>query len=212
MKRRSFILGSAMWLIGASSRGSTLTSYGKSPITVRFVGGDAGLWKIKSIVTVTGDTGIGPAERMTVLEDAAEQDPGNAAWILRGFTSNIRYTNHSENETLVARQAALGRKEATLAALIPIRKNKEWWALTQDERREIFEEQSKHIAIGTEYLPAIARRLHHSRDLNEPFDFLTWFEYAPEHSSQFEELVKRLRATQEWKYVDREIDIRLVLN
>jgi len=48
--------------------------------------------------------------------------------------------------------------------------------LTQDERREIFEERSRHIATGLEYLPAVARRLHHSRDLGGPFDFLTWFE------------------------------------
>jgi len=61
-----------------------------------------------------------------------------------------------------------------------------------------------------EYLPAIARRLHHSRDLGEPFDFLTWFEYAPEHSNIFEELVSRLRGTREWQYVDCEVDIRLV--
>jgi hypothetical protein len=40
-----------------------------------------------------------------------------------------------------------------------------------------------------EYLPTIARRLHHSRELGEPFDFLTWFEYAPEHNQAFEELV-----------------------
>ncbi len=59
------------------------------------------------------------------------------------------------------------------------------------------------------YLPAIARRLHHCRDLGEPFDFLTWFEYAPKHSEAFEELVGRLRETEEWVYVEREVDIRL---
>ena len=65
------------------------------------------------------------------------------------------------------------------------------------------------LPVGLEYLPAIARRLHHSRDLFEPFDFLTWFEYAPEQSAAFEELVSRLRHTKEWDYVDREVDIRL---
>ena len=59
-----------------------------------------------------------------------------------------------------------------------------------------------------EYLPAVARRLHHSRELGEPFDFLTWFEYAPEHADAFEELVRRLRSTAEWRYVEREVDIR----
>lgn len=56
----------------------------------------------------------------------------------------------------------------------------------------------------------MARRLHHSRDLGEPFDFLTWFEYAPQHTAAFEELVSELRATEEWKFVEREVDIRLV--
>jgi len=84
-----------------------------------------------------------------------------------------------------------------------------WWELSQDERREIFEERSRHIATGLEYLPAVARRLHHGRDLGEPFDFLTWFEYAPEDAAGFEELVGRLRETDEWRYVAREVDIRL---
>ena len=88
-------------------------------------------------------------------------------------------------------------------------KSAAWWELAQDERRAIFEELSHHTAIGVEYLPAIARRLYHSRDLGEPFDFLTWFEYAPEHSAAFEELVRRLRSTKEWAYIEREIDIRL---
>ena len=95
-------------------------------------------------------------------------------------------------------------------ALLPIRKSAVWWALAQDERRAIFEEQSAHIALGLRALPAVARRLHHARDLDEPFDFLTWFEYAPADAPRFDELLARLRATREWAFVDREIDIRLV--
>jgi chlorite dismutase len=122
----------------------------------------------------------------------------------------VRYTNRAEADALNEKEEALNRPQATRAALIPIRKNAAWWKLAQDERRRIFEEDSHHIAIGLEYLPAIARRLHHCRELHEPFDFLTWFEYAPESGAAFEELVLRLRDTKEWKYVDREIDIRLV--
>jgi hypothetical protein len=58
-------------------------------------------------------------------------------------------------------------------------------------------------------LPAVARRLYHARELGEPFDFLTWFEYAPSDASRFEELVAALRDSEEWRYVDREVDIRL---
>jgi hypothetical protein len=71
------------------------------------------------------------------------------------------------------------------------------------------EESSRHISIGMEYLSGIARRLLHARDLGEPFDFLTWFEYPPSESDAFEELVVRLRRTEEWSYVDREVDVRL---
>jgi chlorite dismutase len=114
-----------------------------------------------------------------------------------------------EKEALAAVQPPLGREQATRAALIPIRKSEAWWDLAQDERRAIFEERSHHIAEGLRYLPAIARRLYQSRELGEPFDFLTWFEFAPEHEPLFDELVGTLRSTEEWRYVEREVDIRL---
>ena len=138
--------------------------------------------------------------------------PEGAKWFLRGTTSNGRYVIRQEKEQLPANLPALGQPQATCAALIPIRKTASWWALAQDERRRIFEENSNHVALGLRYLPAVARRLHHCRDLgeNEPFDFVTWFEYVPSDAAAFDELVAELRATEEWTYVDREIDIRVV--
>ena len=59
------------------------------------------------------------------------------------------------------------------------------------------------------YLPAVARRLLHCRGLGEPFDFLTWFEFTPADAGAFEELLGRLRATEEWRYVEREVELRL---
>lgn len=108
-------------------------------------------------------------------------------------------------------QPPLGRPFARLAALILIQKSDAWWRLPQDERRAIFEEQSEHVRTGMMFLPAIARRLHHCRDLgpSEPFDFLTWFEYAAADANAFDDLLFRLRKTVEWSYVTREIDIRL---
>ena len=96
--------------------------------------------------------------------------------------------------------------------MIPIRKNAQWWSLTQDERRALFEDRSRHVQIGLTYLPAVARRLHHCRDLSEvePFDFVTLFDYAPSDSAAFEEMVAELRATEEWKFVEREVDIRMI--
>jgi chlorite dismutase len=178
-----------------------------TPLNVSFVAGSAGPWRIDRVAAVTGDVLPG-ADRLAVFEGPQSQ-PRESRWTLRGVTSNTRYTKRNEVTVLVDTQAPLLRLEATRAALIPIRKTAAWWDLAQDERRQIFEEQSRHIGIGLDYLPAVARRLHHSRELGEPFDFLTWFEYAPEHETAFEEMVRQLRATPEWRYVDREIDIRL---
>ncbi len=152
-----------------------------------------------------------PARCIAVLPGALATLPGNSVWSLRGITSNERYVERTEKTDLLAKQEGLGRAASTLAALIPIRKNAAWWALTQDERREVLEGQSRHIAVGMQYLPAIARRLHHCRDLSsdEPFDFITWFEYAPADASRFDDLLQALRSTPEWAYVDREVDIRL---
>jgi hypothetical protein len=174
-----------------------------------FVGGATGAWRITTLAAVRG-AGVPAARSVAVFAGAAPvPEPAAAVWVLRGVTSNERYTTRAEHEALAARQPDLGRPEATEAALIPIRKAEAWWALSQDERRAIFEARSKHIATSLAYLPAVARRLHHGRDLGEPFDFLTWFEYAPADAAAFEELVGRLRATEEWSYVEREVDIRL---
>lgn len=155
---------------------------------------------------------IGPAlanvEHLAVLE-GSEIQPALGVWTLRAVTSNERYVERTERVALVARQQGLNRAEATCAALIPITKNTAWWELTQDERRLIFEVRSRHIAVGLEYLPAVSRRLHHGRDLGEEFDFLTWFEYRRDDTTAFEDLVGRLRETEECSYVEREIDIRL---
>ena len=178
------------------------------PIFVTFAAGTRGFWRIDSVDAVVG-AGLPAAERLAVVEGPMAITARIMAWTLRGTTSNTRYTIRAEVADLVARQQGLARPQATRAALIPIRKTEAWWSMAQDERRAILEEQSRHIAVGLKYLPAVARRLHHSRELTEPFDFLTWFEYAPEHASDFEELVSELRKTEEWRYVDREVDIRL---
>jgi len=176
-----------------------------------FVGGDIGLWRIVRTETIVGEPLL-EAKRLNVVSGSEVQPETNAPWVLRGITSNERYVMRGEKSGIVAKQQGLARPEATCAALIPLRKNAAWWELTQDERRSIFEEQSKHIQIGLKYLPAVARRLHHCRDLseNEPFDFLNWFEYAPIHEVEFNGLVSELRASEEWKYVDRDVDIRLM--
>lgn len=175
--------------------------------TIVFAGGERGPWRVTRASAVTGKP-LPLAERLAITSIEPETS-SSTVWRLRGAVSNLRYTTRGEADDLRAIQPPLDRPEASRAALIPIRKNPDWWDMAQDERRAVFEETSHHTALGLGFLPAIARRLHHCRDLGEPFDFLTWFEFAPEHEATFDALVDAMRATREWAYVEREVDIRL---
>lgn len=173
-----------------------------------FVGGKMGKWRVVSVSAVRGAS-LAPVAMVDVRPGDASVSAEEGGWCLQGQISNLRYATRSELTTLRSSQEPLGRMHARSAALIPIKKSAAWWELAQDERRAIFEEQSHHTAVGLKYLPAIARQLYHSRDLAQPFDFLTWFEYAPEFANAFEDLVATLRLTAEWTFVEREVDIRL---
>jgi len=179
-----------------------------APQLVTFVGGDSGSWSVDRIVALKGAP-LEPVEMVAILEGSRSPAGPNASWALRGVTSHEHYVIAAERHALAERQAPLGRTASTAAALIPIRKSAQWWELPQDERRAIFEDRSHHIARSLPYLPRIARRLHHSRDLGEPFDFITWFEFAPRDAAAFDELAGMMRATEEWTYVEREVEIRL---
>jgi hypothetical protein len=178
-----------------------------------FRGGQSGAWRITLNSAVKGE-GLPAVPTLAITQSASIALPllaSGTSWRLAGTASHLRYVEKAEQEQLTEKQAPLGRKEATSAALIPIRKSAAWWALNQDERREILEAKSHHISGTLKYLPQIARQLYHCRDLGEPFDFITWFEYAPEHATAFEELVALLRASEEWTFVEREVDVRLQL-
>ncbi|HEY9192546.1 MAG TPA: chlorite dismutase [Methyloversatilis sp.] len=176
-----------------------------------FCGGDTGPWRVTSMHAVSGDA-LAPVARLDVRAGYGDGEAtSRAVWSLRGITSNERYVTRGEKQRLLAVQPPLARQGASCAAFIPIRKSAAWWGLTQDERRDILEGQSHHVAHGMRALPAVARRLHHCRDLseNEPFDFLTWFEFAPHDAPVFDALTAWLRASPEWSFVEREVEVRL---
>lgn len=173
-----------------------------------FLGGSAGRWQIREIRKVKGES-LPWAERLEIADSIPFSE---VAWQLQGIISNTRYTTTEEKKQLEAKQEGLGRSDSTYAVMIPIKKSEAWWQLNQDERRSIFEEQSSHTSLGLNYLPAIARRLYHCRDLSgdEPFDFITWFEFAPSDETPFDDLLVHLRSSREWDFVEREVEVRMV--
>lgn len=174
-----------------------------------FHGGNVGQFAVRQIVPVVG----APLPTVTHLEvsQSCPDSDASAGFVLKGVVSHERYSTRQEKSGLVAVQQTLGRDLCTGGAFIPIKKSPQWWALSQDERRAIFEDRSAHIHLGMRALPAVARRLHHCRDLEEdaPFDFLTWFDFSPEQQQVFDDLLGALRATEEWRYVIREVEVRV---
>src|SRR6516225_6100702 len=66
-----------------------------SPTYVTFSAGTSGSWRIDRIAAVTGES-LPMADRLAVHENSRGQTPTNVRWVLRGVTSNVRYTNHVE--------------------------------------------------------------------------------------------------------------------
>lgn len=180
-------------------------NYDASMHSVTFVGGDEGRLEVTGMRTLRG----APLDAVDRVDVRPRLDPAVGVWSLRGVASHARYTVRSERDRLDVVSPPLGRNDALVVVLIPIQKNAAWWSLAQDERREIFEARSQHIHRSLPYLPRVARRLFHARELGEPFDFLTYFELAPEHEPAFDELVSALRETEEWSYVVREVEVRM---
>ena len=152
---------------------------------------------------------------MTHVEIANGQSfrlPTRSSWVLRGLARNTRFFTREEQPSAGTRGRGYSANEATSAALIAVRKSAEWWSLAAEDRQEIIEARTRQLGSRLRLLPALARRLLHGRDLGEPFDVVTWFEYEPKDSRIFDELVVALRSSIEWHFVEREIDIRLVRN
>ena len=170
-----------------------------------FSGGPQGAWKVLRQGAIKGAA----LDVVTHIERGAKVS-ADAKWTLSGVTSNLRYTNASEKKVLDATPSVLAKPGATRAALIPITKSAAWWAMAQDERRAVLEDKSRHIAIGSDYLSVVSRQLVHCRDQpGAVFDFLTWFEFTPADEGRFDELLAKLRATAEWGFVEREVELRL---
>src|SRR5262249_19112904 len=178
------------------------------PLQVAFVAGSSGIWRIERITAVAGES-LPPAERLAVIEGPEAQRPLEGVWTLRGTTSNRRYTNREELKALSIKQEMLLRPQATCAALIPIRKTAAWWDLAQDERRAIsrgaISAHRNWYGIPAGRSETLASQPRTWRAIRLP-DLVR---VRPEHADAFEEMVRRLRSTAEWRYVEREVDIRV---
>jgi hypothetical protein len=83
-----------------------------------FVGSDSGQWKVLNMKTIVGE-GLEPISHLSVVQGSLLISENSGIWTLKGLVSNVRYAEKDEKEKLAAVQEALGRPQATMAALIP---------------------------------------------------------------------------------------------
>lgn len=173
-----------------------------------YIGGSTGPWRVTQILTHSGQA-LKPVSHVDIITGRLGRLPVKPAWILRAVVSSTRYITREEPGRLGPFWPIPAGMDCTCAALILIRKSTEWWNLAFEERREILEARSRRLATRLRLLPKFLGRLQLNRYLGEPFDFVTWFEYAPQDTTIFDDVLGALRACEEWGYVERETDIRL---
>ena len=175
---------------------------------VHYIGGNSGTWRITNAVTHSGEA-LKPATHVEIVNGRLTRLPAKSAWALRAVVSTTRYITREEPRHSESLRSAWQNTDSSSAALLLGRKSAAWRSLDQVQRREMLEARSKQIATRLRFLPAIARRLCFRRDLGDPFDFVVWFEFCARDTAVFDDLVAAMRSSEEWLYVEREIDIRL---
>lgn len=71
-----------------------------------FIGGNNGQWKIVRIDNVIGET-VEQVSHLKIVQSSLQKS-NEGIWTLKGFRSNLRYTEKFEQESLTAIQADLG--------------------------------------------------------------------------------------------------------
>lgn len=64
-----------------------------------FIGGTQGAWRVVNVQGILGSS-LETVERLNVVNDITNELPLDSAWVLQGFTSNLRYAERNEVNVL----------------------------------------------------------------------------------------------------------------
>lgn len=92
--------------------------------------------------------------------------------ILNGLTKKANYVPGFPDKMKADLKAP--SESGPYVAVIPIRKDADWWGLPQDKRQAMMQE---HTEAALPYHKTVKRKLYHSTGLDD-FDFITYFETA----------------------------------
>lgn len=168
-----------------------------------YAGGSSGAWQVTDSSTQCGEP-LASVTHVDIVHGRHSQIPLGTQWILCGQVRNTRYVSREDLKPFG--QTGL----PTCATLIAIRRSSEWWRLGRTIRQEIQASQSASLPRRLRSLSSMIRRWQFGRDLSEQFDCVTWFEYEPRDAASCDELIALWRASDEWKFVERECDLHMI--
>jgi chlorite dismutase len=173
------------------------------------VGARVTRYRVDSLSNVRGPglEGIGAGTALCRIEATGQLAEPTAPFV--GVSQHVVYTTGRERLELGRVSAA---ESGPVAVLIPICKSAAWWALAQDERQAYLQSGVPgHVEIGLKYASVIYRRLYHARAVpGSTWDFLTYFEFSPDQTDAFRDLLSQLRdpkSNPEWEFVEREVEL-----
>lgn len=161
------------------------------------------------VEAVAGAGDAEPGWLMTRIE-SADGVAFDLPVIFLGKAQALQYTSPAQQASLAHAHGEFA--SGASAVVIPIRKSAAWWSLPEEQRRAHFREGAGHTHTGAPYVDRIYRKLYHSRELDVPYDFVTYFEFAREDADYFRELLAGLRDPRrnpEWRYVEWECEFWL---
>jgi len=142
---------------------------------------------------------------------------GGSVETLAGVQRPRSYTSYAMSQFAYAHASPPGTAEKyQLAAVTPLNKTDEWWAMDFLHRESFFlprydENENMvvkgHTLASAAGVPNICRRLVHAPDgygLDENYDFVGYFEFAEADAPVFRQVMEGLRDIKqnpEWKYV-----------
>lgn len=150
-----------------------------------------------------------PGWTMARLESESRTAP-DLPLVYLGRSQSLQYTSPEQQAALAHAHGEFGAGATTV--IIPIRKSEAWWGLSAEDRRAHFRVGAGHTHTGAPYVDRVYRKLYHSRSMGLPYDFVTYFEFAPEDAGYFRDLLQELRdqnRNPEWRYVEWECEIWL---
>ena len=168
-----------------------------------YVGGSEGSWEVVQSSVRCGEP-LASVSHIEIIQGSLGETPAGASWILTGLVQKTRYVSREELP-----QRNFSPLPPTCAALICIRR-KVVASPSRSASHEIISAQTSSIPRGLRSLSTLFRRWQHRCDLSQQFDCVTWFEYEPRDANAFDDLLADWRASEEWKSVDRECEVRLV--